>query len=107
VLVGKWLQMDLALWLLHEPTQGVDVGARQQIFRSIRDAAAGGMAVVCASNDHEQLADICDRVLVFGLDGCLTELSGDQFTKHDISEACFRSTVTTDKQSGPGAGGIQ
>jgi ribose transport system ATP-binding protein len=98
VLVGKWLQMDLALWLLHEPTQGVDVGARQQIFRSIRTAAAGGMAVVCASNDHEQLADICDRVVVFGLDGRLTELVGDQFTKHDISEACFRSPVTTDKQ---------
>jgi ribose transport system ATP-binding protein len=98
VLVGKWLQMELVLWLLHEPTQGVDVGARQQIFRSIRTAAAGGMAVVCASNDHEQLADICDRVVVFGLDGRLTELVGDQLTKHDISEACFHSTVAIEKQ---------
>jgi ribose transport system ATP-binding protein len=47
----------------------VDVGARQQIFRDVRAAAAEGMAVFCASNDHEQLAHLCDRVLVFGSGG--------------------------------------
>ena len=89
-LVGKWLQLGMRLWLLHEPTQGVDVGARQQIFRDVRAAAAEGMAVVCASNDHEQLAHLCDRVLVFGSGGRVQELAGDRITKRDIGAACFQ-----------------
>jgi ribose transport system ATP-binding protein len=89
-LVGKWLQLGMRLWLLHEPTQGVDVGARQQIFRDVRAAAAEGMAIVCASNDHEQLAQLCDRVLVFGSGGRVRELTADQTTKRDISAACFQ-----------------
>ena len=63
-LIAKWMQTEPSLLLLHEPTQGVDVGARQQIFSMIREATAKGMAVVCASSDYEQLATICDRVLL-------------------------------------------
>lgn len=88
-LVGKWLQLGMRLWLLHEPTQGVDVGARQQIFRDVRAAAEGGMTVLCASNDHEQLALLCDRVLVFGTRGRIRELTGAEITKRSISAACF------------------
>ena len=64
-LLAKWLQGQPRLLLLHEPTQGVDVGARQQIFAMIRAAAAGVASVVCASADYEQLGAICDRVLIF------------------------------------------
>ena len=64
-LLAKWMQTDPGLVLLHEPTQGVDVGAREQIFRMLSAAAAeGGMSILCASSDYEQLAAICDRVLV-------------------------------------------
>ena len=66
VVLGKWLQTGPRIVLLDEPTQGVDVGARHQVFGLIREAAAGGAIVLCASSDHEQLAMICDRVLVFG-----------------------------------------
>ena len=66
-LLAKWFQTEPRLLLLDEPTQGVDVGARQQIFGLIRAAAEErGMVVVCASSDYEQLATICDRVVVFG-----------------------------------------
>ena len=65
-LVAKWMQTEPQLLLLHEPTQGVDVGAREQIFRMLSAAAEGGMSILCASSDYEQLAAICDRVLVLG-----------------------------------------
>jgi ribose transport system ATP-binding protein len=64
VVLSKWFQMQPKVVLLDEPTQGVDIGAREQVFQEIRKIAAEGAAIVCASSDHEQLAAICDRVLV-------------------------------------------
>jgi ribose transport system ATP-binding protein len=89
-MLAKWLQTKPALLFLHEPTQGVDVGARQQIFQLIRRAAADGAAVVCASTDYEQLAAVCDRVVVFGRGRVARELTGDQVTKERIANQCYR-----------------
>jgi ribose transport system ATP-binding protein len=89
-MLAKWLQTKPSLLLLHEPTQGVDVGARQQIFQLMRRAAADGAAVVCASTDYEQLAAICDRVVVFGRGRVAHELVGDQVTKKRIATQCYR-----------------
>ena len=92
-LLAKWLQMSPSLILLHEPTQGVDVGARQQIFATIRAAADAGASVVCASSDYEQLAMICDRVLVFGRGRVGRELAGDDVTKDRITEQCYAAAT--------------
>jgi ribose transport system ATP-binding protein len=89
-MLAKWLQTKPSLLLLHEPTQGVDVGARQQIFQLTRKAAADGTAVVCVSTDYEQLATVCDRVVVFGRGRVARELTGDQVTKERIAEQCYR-----------------
>jgi ribose transport system ATP-binding protein len=89
-MLAKWLQTKPSLLLLHEPTQGVDVGARQQIFQLTRKAAADGTAVVCVSTDYEQLAAVCDRVVVFGRGRVARELTGDQITKERIAEQCYR-----------------
>ncbi len=90
-MLAKWMQTKPRVLLLHEPTQGVDVGARQQIFGMIRDAAAGGMSVICCSSDYEQLAAICDRVLVLGLGRIVRELTGSEVTKERITEQCYHS----------------
>jgi ribose transport system ATP-binding protein len=89
-LLAKWLQAKPSLLLLHEPTQGVDIGARQQIFQLTRKAAADGTAVVCASTDHDQLAAVCDRVVVFGRGRIGRELTGAEITKERIAEQCYR-----------------
>ena len=89
-MLAKWLQTKPSLLLLHEPTQGVDVGARQQIFQLTREAAADGAAVVCVSTDSEQLAAICDRVVVFGRGRVAGELTGDEISKERIAEQCYR-----------------
>ncbi len=91
VLLAKWLQTKPKLLLLDEPTQGVDFGARQQIFAALDKAARQGTAILCASTDNEQLAQICDRVIVFARNRPVAELSGASLTKKAISEACFNS----------------
>jgi ribose transport system ATP-binding protein len=90
-LLAKWLRLDPRILLLHEPTQGVDVGARQQIFEVVRRAAERGSAILCASSDYEELATICDRVLVFARGKIAVELSGDDVSKDHLTHACYES----------------
>jgi ribose transport system ATP-binding protein len=91
-LLAKWLQVEPQLMLLDEPTQGVDVGARQDIWDALDRAAAGGACVLIGSTDYEQLAKLCHRVLVFSRGVIVAELTGVALTKEAIAEACFRAT---------------
>ena len=79
------------LILLDEPTQGVDIGAREQVFGIIRTMCEAGAAVICASSDYEQLAAICDRVIVFSRGRISATLVGDAISKSAIAESCYRS----------------
>ena len=88
-LLGRWLQTRPSLLLLHEPTQGVDIGSRKQILQIIAEVAAAGTAVVIASAEYEELANLCHRVLVFRHGHAVQELSGDHLTEARIAEQCF------------------
>jgi ribose transport system ATP-binding protein len=89
VLLAKWLQAKPKLLLLHEPTQGVDVGAREQIFHFLRQAADEGCVVVVASTDHEQLAALCDRVLITRGGTVVHDLKGDSIVQDHITELSY------------------
>jgi ribose transport system ATP-binding protein len=93
VVLAKWFQCNPKLILLDEPTQGVDVGARAQVFEIIRQTTRDGASVVCSSSDHEQLADICDRVFIFSRGVVIASLSGSDVTKSTISERCYASVA--------------
>lgn len=86
--LAKWLQLEPRLLLLHEPTQGIDVAARQEIFRMLRAAAEDGMTVICATADYEQLALLCDRVVVFRNGRPSEELRGADVTEDRITTIC-------------------
>ena len=88
-LLGKWLQTQPSVLLLHEPTQGVDIGSRKQILQIIAEVAAAGTAVVIASAEYEELANLCHRVLIFRHGRAVQELSGDHLTEARIAEQCF------------------
>jgi ribose transport system ATP-binding protein len=90
VLMAKWLQTAPRLLMLDEPTQGVDVGARQQLFGALDHAAADGTAILVASTDYEQLAQICDRVLIFARGRIVHVLEGAAISKDAIAEHCLR-----------------
>jgi ribose transport system ATP-binding protein len=88
VLLAKWLQTEPKLILLDEPTQGVDVGAREQIYQILKKQAATGTMIICASSDYEELATLCTRVLIFGRGRIVEELVGTQLTKEAIAHRC-------------------
>ena len=93
-MMAKWKQVEPRVLLLHEPTQGVDVGARQQIWSMVRQATESS-ATVCASSDYEQLAAICDRVGVVARGRLAGFLSGADVTKERIADFCLRSSAGT------------
>ncbi|MFF2370541.1 sugar ABC transporter ATP-binding protein [Agromyces sp. NPDC058110] len=88
VFVAKWLATDPKLLLLHEPTQAVDIGARHIIGAAVRDAAETGTYVVVAGSDENELALVCDRVLVFA-DGEIQRELTSPMTPDDIVAAIY------------------
>ena len=64
VMLARWMRRAPRVLLLDDPTQGVDIGARREIYNMIREAAASGSGVVVVSSEFEELAELCDRVLV-------------------------------------------
>jgi ribose transport system ATP-binding protein len=88
-LMGKWLQTNPSVILLHEPTQGVDIGSRQQILEIVAKVAAAGAAVLVASAEYDELAHLCHRVLIFRHGRIVRELLGDDLTETRIAEQCY------------------
>ena len=93
--LAKWFEIDPRLLLLHEPTQGVDVAARAEIYRHVRDAADGGMATLWVSSDFDELATVCDRVLIVAGGVVRQELAGDEVSESAISSAVYHHSTAT------------
>lgn len=98
--IGKWLVASPAVLVLHEPTQAVDVGARRDILRVVREAAAGGAAVLVVSIDAEDLATVCDRVLVLEDGTVARELAGP-LTDVQILNAVFHQEAPVPSNTAP------
>ncbi|HLH51328.1 MAG TPA: sugar ABC transporter ATP-binding protein [Roseiarcus sp.] len=90
-LLGKWLRTKPKVILLHEPTQGVDIGSRKQVLQIVAQAAAAGAAIVVASAEYEELAHTCHRVLIFRRGRIVRELAGSDLTAARIAEQCYLS----------------
>jgi ribose transport system ATP-binding protein len=80
VFVGRWLQTGARLYIMEEPTAGVDIGAKGMIHRILRDIAAAGAAVLVISSDFEEVASLCDRALVVARGTISAELFGTSLT---------------------------
>jgi ribose transport system ATP-binding protein/rhamnose transport system ATP-binding protein len=89
VVIGRWLLRAPKILILDEPTRGVDIGARADIHRLIRDLAARGMAVLVVSSEPDELPDLCDRVLVMVEGRIVRELTGTNITRNAIVEASY------------------
>ncbi|GAA1019959.1 hypothetical protein Aple_037160 [Acrocarpospora pleiomorpha] len=76
--LARWLHAGSDVLLLDEPTRGVDVEAKRQIYDQMRRLTDDGRAVVFVSSEVEELADVCDRVVVLRGGRAVAELSGEQ-----------------------------
>jgi ribose transport system ATP-binding protein len=87
-LMRPFLKADLNVILADEPTQGVDVGARLDIYDALRQRAAEGVAVVVKSSDHIELSGLCDRVIVMSRGRIV-----DEIAKADLNEQRIISAI--------------
>ena len=84
VVLGKWLEMNPRVFLLDEPTRGVDVGAREEIYGILEDLAAGGMGILFASSDLVEVLRLARRILVLRDGRFVGELDGATATEEAI-----------------------
>lgn len=92
VVLARWLGLEPAVLLLDEPTQGVDVGARNAIHGLVRQAAGSGCAVVVVSSDATELADLCDRVVGLVDGRTIGELTGDEVTEAGCNALAYQTS---------------
>jgi ABC-type sugar transport system ATPase subunit len=86
VVIGRWLAGSPKVFLLDEPTRGVDVGAKSEIYRVIRELAAQGVGVVISSSENVELLGLCDRVLMLLGGEIVADLPTDELDELTIAE---------------------
>ncbi|MBA3325497.1 MAG: sugar ABC transporter ATP-binding protein [Rhodobacteraceae bacterium] len=94
VLLAKWLAMEPRLLIVDEPTRGVDVGARSEIYRLLRALAARGVAVLVVSSDLPEVLALADRIVVMAEGRTVGELPGDGATEEHVLRLATRFTAS-------------
>ncbi|MEU2855190.1 sugar ABC transporter ATP-binding protein [Streptomyces syringium] len=97
IVIGKWLLAGARLLILDEPTRGIDVGAKVEIYRLVNELTATGCAVLMISSDLPEVLGMSDRVLVMAQGRLVGELSGEAATQDAVMELAVRSATETKK----------
>jgi ABC-type sugar transport system ATPase subunit len=85
VVLGKWLATNPLVLMLDEPTRGVDVGAKSEIYRLLFDVAESGVGILVSSSENAELLTLCDRILVMFRGRIVADLSRDEATEARIA----------------------
>jgi ribose transport system ATP-binding protein len=91
VVVGRWLDTNRRFLIAEDPTAGVDVGAKAEIYHLLFEALASGMGVLVVSTDFEEIANICHRAIVFSRGQVVTELTGVGLSTESLIQAASAS----------------
>ncbi|MDC9819892.1 sugar ABC transporter ATP-binding protein [Pectobacterium polonicum] len=95
VVMARWMHLGAPLLILEDPTAGVDVGARAEIYHLLNKSLAEGVAVLVISNDFEEIAHICNRALVFNRGRVVGELKNQQVSFANLLELASASAGET------------
>ena len=102
VVIGKWLMTKPRIILLNDPTRGIDVGTKQELYQLLRRLADAGAAILFYSTDYDELIGCCDRVLVFYNGAIVRTLAGAELNERNLissalnlpaSDAAAQSTL--------------
>ena len=89
VVLARWLYRDCKVLICDEPTRGIDVGARQEIYRLLRELADAGKALVVVSSDLHELVAISDRIAVLSAGKLAATFARGEWTEDGIMAAAF------------------
>ncbi len=84
VVLAKWLMAGPKVLILDNPTQGVDIGAKEEIYDIIQQLAAQGTAVIVLSSEAQEIIRVCDRSLIMYHGSVVSEVAGEEMTEHNI-----------------------
>jgi ribose transport system ATP-binding protein/rhamnose transport system ATP-binding protein len=94
VLLAKWLAVEPRLLIVDEPTRGVDVGARSEIYRLLRGLADRGVALIVISSDLPEVLALADRIIVMAEGNTVGELPGDGATEEQVLRLATKHTAS-------------
>jgi ABC-type sugar transport system ATPase subunit len=86
-ILGRWVLREPRVLLLDEPTAGIDVGAKSEIYALARRLAARGMGLLIASSEFDELIGLCHRILVMRHGQIIQEFRGENATEHALAVA--------------------
>ena len=89
VVLARWLYRDCTVLICDEPTRGIDVGARQEIYRLLRELADAGKALIVVSSDLHELLTVCDRIAVLSAGKLAATFDRGDWTEDRIMAAAF------------------
>ena len=84
VVIAKWLHRDPRIFILDEPTRGIDVHAKEEIYRWIDQIANEGVSIMLISSEIEEIIGMSDRVITMSKGRVVSELEGDEITSSNI-----------------------
>jgi len=105
VVIAKWLMRGPRIILLNDPTRGIDVGTKQEIYQLLRQLSDAGAAILFYSTDYDELIGCCDRVLVLYDGAVKRELVGDDINEHALIASALNIADAGGQPAGEAAHG--
>ena len=101
VVLGKWLSMQPRVMFFDEPTRGIDVGAKSEIYALMRELADQGVAIVMISSDMEEVIGVSDRVAVMHEGSVSGMLEREQFSEYNVLRLAIGQALETVEAAAP------
>ncbi|MDC7244643.1 MAG: sugar ABC transporter ATP-binding protein [Sphaerochaetaceae bacterium] len=93
VVIGKWLLKDPSLLIMDEPTRGIDVGAKYEVYLIMEHLASEGTGILFISSEIEELMAMCDRIIVWSRGEVMREFEREEFSQENIMRIAFRQEL--------------
>jgi ribose transport system ATP-binding protein len=100
VMLGRWFAAEVDILIVEQPTRGVDIGAKAEIYRQLRQFAASGGAVLMVSNEITEIIGLCDRIIVVRQGRMVFEVAGCAATEEILMENALRDRPEAKEEAG-------